>query len=398
MLFEWHGAILTYSAENECGTTTSPGVAITVKDLPVVDTPVAPAPVCVPTPLNLTVPHVDWSNGTMTMVPGTWSLSGVGTITSTTPSSLSWHGATLTYSVENECGTTTSSGVTITVKDKPSLTTLGTPACVGYGDVLPLASIIPTVDNHNGTYTPPGTWTLVSASGSETITIASTMTYNHHGGTLTYTVENECGTTTSNTVAVCVQDIPTIQICTTLPAICAGTLLDLMSACSPTINLNGHTQVGGGSWTVTGGTYTNTNWTTPGTLSHGTYQISYNIITTPHGSVSSNTVTITVKDLPVVDPPAVPAPVCAGQPLNLTIPTIDWMSGTLTSVPGTWTLVTISAGTETITATTPMSYTWHGGTLTYSVANECGTTTSSGVTITVKDLPVVDRPVTPRPG
>ncbi|MBO4646410.1 MAG: InlB B-repeat-containing protein, partial [Bacteroidales bacterium] len=150
------------------------------------------------------------SSATLTATSNASSLSwnngaGNGASVTVSPS------ATTTYTVTASAnGCTNTGNITITVNNKPTLTTISAPAAVCAGNALSLTA--PTVTANGSTVTAQG-WQY-SANGSSNWNTFSTSTpvpYSYNGYYLRYYATNGCGTTYSNTVQMTVNDQPVIS-------------------------------------------------------------------------------------------------------------------------------------------------------------------------------------------
>ncbi|MCL2133606.1 MAG: gliding motility-associated C-terminal domain-containing protein, partial [Bacteroidales bacterium] len=289
-------------------TVTSHTIITLVYDKPTIGTFTAPSSFCAGDILNISAPTVQ-DNGTAVTEQG-WILGGTA-ITMPCTLTLANHDAALFYRAVNECGETTTDTVYLWVGDKPVFTSsLIPPDAVCTGSPLDLTA--PSVNWNNSSATGPGTWTL----NGDTIDSATTMSMAYDGGTLTYTVANDCGITSADTVSVTVLPMPVPSISAYPDNVCSG---------GPSILI---AEVSGG--TTTAMTYT---WYDGTTSIEDTNTASYtvnNITTETNYSVdvcnsygcrtlsNTYTVTVTVNPLPVTTLLVSPDVVCCGDASTLT--------------------------------------------------------------------------------
>ncbi len=390
--FADNGKKIRYSATNGCGKTTSNAVAITVKDKPSIADITSPDAVCSGSDLSLSAPSVT-ANGSIVSSEG-WELeTGVGTdvfASFASPYTVSFadNGKKIRYTTTNGCGTTTSNAVAITVNDKPSIADITSPSAVCSGSDLSLSA--PTVTANGSTVSSEG-WEFETGVGTDLFaSFASpyTVSFADNGKKIRYTATNGCGTTTSNAVAIKVNDKPSIADITSPDAVCSGSNLSLSA---PTVTANGLTVSSEGWEFETGvGTDEFVPFVSPYTVSFAdnSKKIRYSA-TNGCGTTTSNAVAITVNDKPSIADITSPDAVCSGSNLSLSTPTVT-ANGLTVSIEG-WELET-GVGTDVFASfASPytVSFADNGKKIKYSATNGCGTTTSNTVAITVNDKPSI---------
>ncbi|HEX8014007.1 MAG TPA: hypothetical protein VF465_02125, partial [Flavobacterium sp.] len=186
--------------------------------------------------------------------------------------------------------------------------------------------------NLSVTYTIPGSldWYTVSSGGTSIGSGASFnpvgvsgsgLTNTNTAGTTTYYLEcsNNAGCRTP--VAFIINAVPTIAAISSPSALCSGGSLN---PTAPTVTSNGSTVTASG-WqletTVGGGTYA--NLTVPYTVAFADNgkRIRY-YATNGCGTTNSNTVVLTINDIPTIATISSPSALCSGGSLNPTAPTV----------------------------------------------------------------------------
>jgi CHRD domain/Ig-like domain CHU_C associated/Calx-beta domain len=212
-----------------------------------------------------------------------------------------------------------------------------------------------------GTYSWTGVNGFSSTDQNPSIANASILA----SGTYTISVMNANGCTSTATVAVTVNAVPTATASTNTPSICTGN----------TISLTGG-GVGTYAWTSSNG-FTSTAQS-PAILNAavsatGTYTIT---VTNVSGCTSTASVAVTVSALPTATASS-NSPICAGTTLNLTgggVGTYAWTSSNgFTSTDQSPTISNATVSTS--------------GTYTITVTNTNGCTSTASVAVTVNALP-----------
>ena len=196
---------------------------------------------------------------------------------------------TFTYSVTNLCGT--ASGTHVVAVEQPASTILGsTTVCGGAHDTLTDATT-------GGTWSATNSKVAVSTAG--VITAGTTA----GADTITYTVNNVCGTSTS-TLSVTVVLTPTVAAIGGVGNVCPGATITLTESTL------------GGIWTSTAGTgsATNTLGVVTG-VTAGTDTIKYTVTNTCGSAVAKKTVN--VRALVYAGTISGPTSVCLGSPVTL---------------------------------------------------------------------------------
>jgi heat shock protein HslJ len=354
----------------------------------------SPAAFCVGGLLNPSAPTVT-ANGAIISSSG-WQIetaAGNNTYTALTlPLTVAYtdNGKNIKYFAISGCGTTYSNSVAITVNDKPTIAAISAPSafCAGTGSLNPSA---PTVTAQGSAVSSQG-WQIETAAGNNTytaLTLPLTVAYTDNGKNIRYFAISGCGTTYSNSVAITVNDKPSIAAILAPSAFCAGT--GSLNPSAPTVTAKG-SAVSSQGWQIetVAGNNTYTGLTLPLTVAYtdNGKNIRYFAIS-GCGTTYSNSVTITVNDKPTIAAISAPAALCAEASLNATAPTVT-AQGSAVSSQG-WQIETV-AGNNTYTGLTlplTVAYTDNGKNIRYFAISGCGTTYSNSVTITINDKPTI---------
>ena len=131
-----------------------------------------------------------------------------------------------TFVATNSCGTNTSGTAQVTIKDKPSITSITAPTNVCAGSTASLVAAVVANGDNNLTYAWSLNGTAVANGNNSTLVVPNFQSAN--AGTYSFTVTNSCGTTSSatNNQNVSIQLITTPSITTiTDRSVCSNTSL-----------------------------------------------------------------------------------------------------------------------------------------------------------------------------
>ena len=119
-----------------------------------------------------------------------------------------------TFVATNDCGNTTSGTAQVTIKDKPSITTITAPTNVCVGATASLVATVVANGDNNLTYAWALNGTAVPNGNGATLLVPNFQSAN--AGTYSFTVTNSCGSTSSatNNQNVSIQLITTPSITT----------------------------------------------------------------------------------------------------------------------------------------------------------------------------------------
>ena len=280
-----------------------------------------------------------------------------------------------TIDISNDCGTVTESG-TITVIAVPTLTAISAPAPVCDGGNLELTA--PTITDNGSTIGAQG-WEIETAAGSDVyVPFSNPVTRADNGKLIRYFVEVICGRVPSNSVLVTINAAPTVTALITPDAVCAGNNLTMTANVS---NNNGST-ITGYSWKLNGveiGTEATLNY--PMASAHNNQTLILTVMSSC-GDVSTAGVTVTVNDKPAAAEITAPATVCSGNNLELPI----WND------PGYWQIETSAGSNSFVAFNSPFTVVDadNGKLIRYARTNDCGTSYSNEVKISVNPVPAVN--------
>ncbi len=357
---------VTVAAVNDCGTSTVQTLTITVNAVPSQPTAISgPGSLCSGLSGVYSVPTVIGATSYNWTLPGGWS--GSSTTSSITGVANGGSGNIL-VTVTNSCGTGPSQSLNVTVSSaapgQPGTITGNSPIC---SSATTTYSVAPVSGATFYNWTLPGGWTGTSTTNSITVTVGST------GGIVAVNAANGCGTSTSQTLAVNVNQSPaTPTVINGAATICAGVLQ----------NYNVATVSGATSYTWTfpsgwvGSSITNTISSTPGIS--GTISVTAN-----NSSCSSpaQTMAVTVNTAPA-QPGTIAgtATVCSGATENYSVTAVSGATSYTWTMPSGW------SGTSTTNSITSTVGTT-GGTILVTATNSCGTSTAQSMTVTVNVVP-----------
>ncbi len=265
--------------------------------------------------------------------------------------------ANISYTITNASGCAASAVTVFTVNPAPAVAAIGGTGNACLGEIITLTNA-----------TTGGTW---SSSNTSAITIDATtgdMTGVTMGtATISYTVTNSFGCSTTVTINETVNTIPTVSAVTGATVVCELSTIALADATT------------GGTWTSANTAIATVDASTgivTGT-GGGSVGISYTV-TNAAGCYAIATATITVNAAPVLSAISGPATICAGTAMTYTEDSTGgaWSTSNaaVASVNTTGLVTGVAAGTATIS---------------YSKTNAAGCTRVVTINITVNAAPTV---------
>ncbi|MBL7888863.1 MAG: PKD domain-containing protein [Bacteroidia bacterium] len=331
----------TYSVtvtQNGC-TSLAGTTAVIVNATPATPTASSNSPVCAGSTINLTTP---------TVTGATYSWTGPSAFTSTTqnptrPSSTTAMAGTYSVTVTQNGCTSLVGTTAVVVNAIPATPTASSNTPVCSGNTINLST--PTVTGATYSWTGPSTFT----SSNQNPTRPSSTTA--MAGTYSVTVTQNGCTSLAGTTAVVVNATPATPTASSNTPVCSGSAINLSTP------------------TVTGATY---SWTGPSTFTSTTQNPTrpssttamagtYSVTVTQGGCTSlAGTTAVVVNAIPATPTASSNTPVCTGNTINLSTPTVtgatySWTGpATFTSAvrtPNRTNATTAMAGTYSVTVT-----------------------------------------------
>ncbi|MFZ9171592.1 MAG: PKD domain-containing protein, partial [Sediminibacterium sp.] len=287
-----------------------------------------------------------------------------------------------TFVATNDCGNTTSGTAQVTIKDKPSITTITAPTNVCVGATASLVATVVANGDNNLTYAWALNGTAVPNGNGATLLVPNFQSAN--AGTYSFTVTNSCGSTSSasNNQNVSIQLITTPSITTiSNQSVCVNNSLTVattitnLGSTSPTYQwyFNGTA--------INGQTGAQLNISNMQTAKAGRYYVTVNNGCSP--TISSNEFNVTVSDAPTIQSqPAAQTEVCSANSFTLSVNasnanTYQWLKND----------VAIGGATSS-TFNIPSVASSDAATYKVVVSNSCGfNVTSNAAVLVVKSLP-----------
>jgi hypothetical protein len=358
---------------NSCGSVTSNTVTLTVNTLPVITTQPLAQTVCSGAAVSFSV-ATSTPSVTYQWQVGNNPISGATNATYTIPSAAVGNTGNYNVLITNSCGTTTSNTVALTVNTAPVITTQpqAVTACSGAAATFSVVSTTPGT-----TYQWQYNTGNISGATNSSYTIPSVAVAN--AGTYNVVLTNTCGSTTSNTVTLTVNTLPVITTQPVGQTICSGAAASFSVATS-TPGVSYQWQYNSGN--IGGATNSSYNIASALPANSGTYNV---VLTNSCGSVTSNTVTLTVNTLPVITAQPVPQSVCSGSTASFSVTT------TTPGVTYQWQFGNnpISGATNS-TLSIPSAGVGNVGNYNVVLTNSCGTTTSNTVALSLNQPPILN--------
>ncbi|WP_298713901.1 Ig-like domain-containing protein, partial [Chitinophaga sp.] len=343
---------IIYTVTSAMGCVSARSVSLTVNALPVVNPILGVMSVCVggTTSLSSTTTGGVWSSGD----PAVATIDTDGEVTGVSAGT-----AIISYTVTNGSGCVTVRTVSVTVNALPVVAPITGTTDLCEGASTQLASI-----------TPGGTWSTSSTMVASINAAGEVQGIAAGTAVITYTVTNASGCEQSVTTTVTVNALPVVSPVTGTTDVCVGSTTALASATA------------GGAWTSSDIAVATVDASGVVTgVSAGTATITYTVVNAL-GCEQSVNATITVNDVPVVDPVTGTLNVCVDASTTLASATAGgaWSSSdnAIATVDAAGVVTGISAGTVNII---------------YTVTNGAGCVAMQSASVTVDALPVVD-PIT----
>jgi hypothetical protein len=357
---------ITVTANNTCGSSTAQTLAITVNTVPT-----QPGAISGTT----TVCQGSTQTYSVAAVPGatsyTWTLPSGWTGSSTTNSiaaTVGSNGGNIAVTANNACGSSTPRTLAVTVTPIPSQpgAISGTSTvCQGSTQTY---SVSPVTGATSYTWTLPSGWTGSSTTNSINAIVGA------NSGNITVTANNACGSSTAQTLAITVNQLPTQP----------GSISGTTTVCQGSTQTYSVAAVSGATsytWTLPSG------WTgssTTNSISATVGANSGNITVTANntcGSSTAQTLAITVNTVPT-QPGAISGTttVCQGSTQTYSVAAVSGATSYTWTLPSGW---TGSSTTNSISATVGAN----SGNITVTANNACGSSTAQTLAITLTPIP-----------
>ncbi|MCD6067063.1 MAG: hypothetical protein K0S33_1889 [Bacteroidetes bacterium] len=363
---------ISVTAGNSCGNSTAQSVAVVVNTIPASPAVIAgPSSICEGN-------SATWS---VTAVPGatdyTWTLPGGWSGTSTT-NSITATGSTnsgnISVTANNSCGNSAAQTLAVAVDLLPASAGAisgTTTICSGSTNTY---SISPVAGATSYSWTLPGFWSGTSTTNSITTTASGT------SGPVSVAVNNSCGSSAPQTLAVIVNTIP----------VSPGTIAGTTTICSGSSNIYSIADVPDATsytWTLPGGwsgTSATDSITTIASDTSGTITVTAN---NSCGSSIAQTLAIVVNTIPAIPVITGPAAICAGNNVIYSVTDVPGATDYTWTLPGGWPGTSVTDSITTIASSS-------GGSVSVTANNACGNSIAQNLTITIDNLPSIPAAIT----
>jgi hypothetical protein len=340
--------------------------------------------------------QITWGDGNTQTVSG--NPSSVTHVYADGPST-----ANISATATNDDGTFSSNSKTVTVNNVPPILTISGPSTVTEGATYTL-NLLESDSTPDASSDVPTSWTIHWGDGNTTTLSGNPSTATHsylsspNPYTITATATNDDGTFNANSLSVTVTNIPPQLTISGPSSVNEGAIYTLSLSCVD--NGPDAAQDVPSSWKITWGDgNVQTVTGNPSTVTHvyndGT--INYTISATAtiadgDGTFASNTLPITVNNVPPTITVSGAASVNEGATYTLSLSSTDTTIDAASDVPTSWT-VTWGDGTTSNLSGNPSSTThvYADGPNTYTVSatatNDDGTFASNNLTLNVNNVP-----------
>jgi gliding motility-associated-like protein len=375
-------SLYSVNLSNTCGNVNSSDFQLIVNQKPTITlNPTANTLLCAGATLTLNADAVSATSFK-------WQKDGVDigntSKTLTIPSVTAANAGVYTFVATNSCGTTTSGNAQVTIKDKPSITSITAPLNVCAAASATLVSTIASNGDNNLTYAWALNGTAVSNGNASTLTVPNFQSAN--AGTYSLSVTNSCGTVSSatNNQNVDIQLITTPSVATiTDKTVCLNTNLLV-----PTTITNLGSTTPTYQWYFNGSAITNQttaqlNISNVQTARTGRYYVTVN--NGCSSTISSNEFNVTVLNLPSIQTqPTAQTESCASTSFTLSVLASNTQSYQ-------WYKNDVVINTATASSfNIPSISTSDAATYKVVISNSCGyNVTSNAAVLVVKSAPTI---------
>lgn len=350
------GGTISVTANNSCGSSTPRTLSVTVNQLPAQPGTITGATtVCQGNAQSYSVSSVSGATNYTWSLPAGWSGSSTTNSISATPGS---SGGTISVTANNSCGSSSPRTLSVsmgTLPAQPGSITGTTTVCSGTAQTYSISAVSGATSytwSYSGGGTPSGTTTSASLTPNSS-------------GTLTVVANNSCGSSTQRTLAITVNQTPSVSVNPPSVSICSGgsgtTLQAIGSAQSYTWSPSAGLSSTSGQ-IVSANPTTNTTYTL--TASNGNCSATATAVVT----ISNQITALITPSNPLI---------CGNSAVSLSVTpgtTYVW-SGPNSFSGSTQTIAVSNAGIYSVTVTNP------GG---------CTGTATANVTVTLNPALIVD--------
>jgi hypothetical protein len=394
---------ITFTATNVHGSSAPQAFTLTVNEAPTVGTNPSDQTVCAGSTASFTAsaatgfpaPTVQWQLST----DGGASFSNIGGATSTTYSfttSLSDNGHKFRAVFTNGSGSAATTAATLTVNTAPVVTTnpSSQTVCAGATATFTAAATSSPAATVQWQVSTDGGTSFSDVSGATSATYSFTTAATDNGNQYRAVFTNACGSATTTAATLTVDTLPVVTANPVSQTACSGATVTFTAAA--TSNAGDHTvqwQIsgdGGTTWNdISGATSTSYSFVASNADNGKQYRA---VFTDACGSTNTSAALLTVDSLPAVTTDPVSQTVCGGANATFTAAatsnagdqTVQWQVST--NGGATWTNIPGATSTTLSFSTAPGD---NGKQYRAVFTDACGSTNTSGATLTVDTLPVV---------
>ncbi|MEO7982490.1 MAG: T9SS type A sorting domain-containing protein [Bacteroidota bacterium] len=361
------GGNISVTANNSCGNSTARTIAVTAVTLPAQPGAIAGSNlVCAGSSQTYSVTAVTGAASYTWILPSGWSGTSVtNTIIAITGST----GGVVSVKATNTCGSSAVATATIAITSgSPALPVSiagNTTVCAGTSQTYSVTTVAGVTSY---TWTLPLGWTGSSSTNSITATAGTA------GGVVTAKANNNCGSSTAQTITVTATALPSQPLTISGPTpVCAGT--SQIYSVPVIAGATSYTWVLPSGWT--GNSTTNSITATTG-ITGGTISVKAN---NSCGGSPLQSITVMTTTLPA-QPPAIAGTttVCVSSSQTYSVAAVNGTTSYTWALPAGW---SGNSNTNSITATAGAA----GGTITVKANNSCGSSIAQSFAVITAPLP-----------
>ena len=361
---------------NNCGFYTSNGASLTLKTAPDISTLSPTNSICETTNITYAVTTTGSPIITYQWFKNGSAVSGATSSSYTISNANTSHAGNYYCKATNSCGSDSTNITSLTINTKPDIPSQSASTTVCSGQSVTLS--ITTSGTQPITYQWYKASSPISGATNNSYTISSTSSSD---STSYYCIAtNTCGTKTSTTAFLTVNQPPKITSQSGSTSVCKGSSANFSVTASGTSPLSYQWYFNNNK--ISGATTANYTISSTNSGSAGNY---YCIVSNSCGNATTSTYNLIINDKPVINAQTVNTTICAGQTMVMSVTASG--SGTLTYQ---W-----YKNSSVISGATNSSYTitsaGSGDSTSYycAVTNSCGTTNSNVLFLTVNQPPKI---------